>query len=368
MASIVLQPNTPELQASGRPICFKVQGSATTVSQTAELTVITVNGNKTFELPRTYSEMGLFTWDFSQAIKDFFSEYNMTFNPLGGVSVQNDDRFIVFSVMFTDWELDATTGKKEPNLQTQSVSSLIYVANSCIEHPLNGFTSEQLVGGEFLTNKERGEMCPNSTEWLTALNPTGSTFVIIGFRDSTGAVTGVHIAPMDLTIGSYNVGPTNPDITVPPNTAYYIVTTSNGLQEIRYSYNNKCCCDIKIHFLNCYMAADTVNFCDLFRSPKGTSKQFQKCLPKVISNTLQIGTGRYNIDFKNIYKAAKENVQQRELQWLDDLLSTRAAYWEKDGLQLPIVVLDTASNEYNKRQRLSSFEVSFQLANTKPTF
>ena len=367
MAVLTLEPPNTNIHTTGRTMVYIVQSSATTVMCRASVLLIGAHGPKTVQVKRTFHQSNAFVFDLSGVCKDYFRNYNNTFDPVGGSLSANTDRILAVSAVFTDWEL--VGNKVVENTLTTATSSVRLVINAALEHPIEQLSTDQESGRVFFTNKPRGIICEGDTEYLSIFSGSGAGLAaVVTYYDENGSIGSVSL-PMPAGFASVNVGPSNPFLVYPSGTKYLTVRTnvSPADYHLKYIYKPKCCHQARLHFVNPFMSVDSMSFQRLFIKPKTKSQSFWRTLPNSGLQASDIGKSRYNISFQNEYQASAENLSLQEVRWLDDLLRSNQAMWEVDGINYPIRILDSSSNEYDTRGKLFEFSVKFELSNPKPS-
>ena len=340
---------------SRKPILFTVTGSVGTERIRASIGITGGVGSATIVMDRTYNVGGLFTFDISRAISDYFSQTHLTFNPISGTAYSNADRWCLVAVTFTEYDVVAGTFGDVIEEGTNYVSTSIIVLNSNLPHTQLLLTTDQQTGLKFLTNKTKGVAKLGYTEYLT-LYKAGGGSATFNYYNASGLISSATTPFGALLVMSLNIG-----LAIPAGTTWFEVLPGNTAAN-KIVYKVKDCEVFSLHFVNMYGQVDTMLFTQRLKIQSAKSSSYQKVLPNA-PTALDTSLLRYGVDGALQYKYIANGLQKDEVDWLNEIIKTGYAVTEIGGAYVPVIVADGSGAEYDSKKKLFTYSVTVQISN-----
>lgn len=341
-------------KVSRKPIIFTVTGAANTERVVASVGIAGALGAATFIVYRTYKSAGVFTFDFSQIMSEYFNQTHKTFNTIGGSNAANTDRWATMTVTFTEWNKVAGAYGDILEEGANAVSTAVIVLNADLPYTQTALTTNQQTGKEFLTNKRRGFIKIGKTEYLTAYKLGGSSCTINWYGYS-GLNSTSNITLTTSLVNSFNVS-----LIIPNGTVWFeVIPEGTAANKIVYTVVD---CEVfPLHFVNPFGQVDTMMFKRRSSSVNVKSGNYEKKYPNQSITALDIGSGRFSVSGTKQYKYFADNLTKVEVDWLTDIVLSRYAAIEENGVYIPCVVLDSNSIEVDTKKKLFSAVITVEI-------
>lgn len=339
---------------SRKPLIFTVTGAGNTERMVASVGVIGALGAATFTVNRTYKSGGVFTFDFSQVMSEYFNQTHKTFNAINGSNAANTDRWATMSVTFTEWNKVAGAYADILEEGDSIVSTAVIVLNADLPYTQSKLTTNQQTGKQFLTKKTRGIIKLGTTEYLSAYKLGGSSCTV-NYYGHSGFIGFVNV-PLGISlVNSVNIG-----AIIPSNVTWLeVIPESTDANKIVYVVVD---CEVfPIHFVNSFGQVDTMMFKRRSSEINVKSVDYEKKYPNSNVAALDVGLGRYGVKGIKEYKYYATNLNKEEMEWLQEITMSRYAAIEENGVYIPCTIADSNSMETDTKKKLYSAVITVQV-------
>lgn len=338
---------------SRKPLIFTVTGAGNTERMVASVGITGALGAATFTVNRTYKNAGVFTFDFSQVMSEYFNETHKTFNAIGGSNAANTDRWATMSVTFTEWNKVAGAYGDILEEGANIVSTAVIVLNADLPYTQSKLTTNQQTGKQFLTTKRRGIIKLGTTEYLSAYKLGGSSCVV-NYYGHSGFIGFVNVSLGTSLVNSFNIG-----AIIPSNVTWLeVIPEATDANKIVYVVVD---CEVfPIHFVNSLGQVDTMMFKRRSSAINVKSGSYERKYPISSVDALDIGLGRYTVSGLKEYKYYATNLKKAEMDWLQEITMSRYAAIEENGVYIPCIIADSNSMETDTEKKLYTSVITVQ--------